>query len=52
MELISKMAKEHKQTIVMVTHDESIAAYANKIVHIHDGQIEKIVEVVNNEENN
>ena len=52
MELIKKMATEHKQTIVMVTHDESIAAYANKIVHIHDGQIEKIVEVVNNEENN
>lgn len=52
MELIKKMAKEHNQTIVMVTHDESIAAYANKIVHIHDGHIEKIVEVENDEKNN
>ncbi len=52
MELIQKMAKEHNQTIVMVTHDESIAAYANKVVHIHDGHIEKIVEVENDEKNN
>lgn len=52
MELIKKIAKEHNQTIVMVTHDESIAAYANKIVHIHDGQIEKIVEVEKDEEIN
>lgn len=52
MELIKKIAKEHNQTIVMVTHDESIASYANKIVHIHDGKIEKIVEVESNEENN
>ena len=52
MEIIQKIAKEHNQTIVMVTHDESIAAYANKIVHIHDGQIEKIVEVVKDEEIN
>lgn len=42
MELITKMAKEHNQTIVMVTHDESIAQYANRIVHIHDGNIERI----------
>ena len=52
MEIIQKIAKEHNQTIVMVTHDESIAAYANKIVHIHDGQIEKIVEVVKDEKIN
>lgn len=52
MELIKKIATEHNQTIVMVTHDESIAAYANKVVHIHDGKIEKIVEVVEDEKNN
>ena len=52
MELIQKMAKEHNQTIVMVTHDESIATYADKIVHIHDGHIEKIVEVKKDEKNN
>lgn len=52
MELITKMAKENHQTIVMVTHDESIAQYANKIVHIHDGHIQKIVGGEKNEENN
>lgn len=51
-ELIRKMAKEHNQTIVMVTHDESMATYANKVVHIHDGHIEKIVEVENYEKTN
>ncbi len=49
MEIIQRIAKEHNQTIVMVTHDESLATYANKIVHIHDGHIEKIVEVKNDE---
>lgn len=45
MEIIKKMAIERKQTIVMVTHDVNMAKYANKVVHIHDGHIEKIVEV-------
>lgn len=45
MEIIKKMATERKQTIVMVTHDVNMAKYANKVVHIHDGHIEKIVEV-------
>lgn len=52
MELIKQMSKENNQTIVMVTHDESIAQYANKIVHIHDGHIEKIVEVKEDEKIN
>ncbi len=52
MEIIKKIATERKQTIVMVTHDVNMAKYANKIVHIHDGHIEKIVEVNENEKNN
>lgn len=52
MEIIKKIATEKKQTIVMVTHDVNMAKYANKIVHIHDGHIEKIVEVNENEKNN
>ncbi len=52
MEIIKKMATEKKQTIVMVTHDVNMAKYANKIVHIHDGHIEKIVEVNENEKDN
>ena len=52
MEIIKKIAKEHNQTIVMVTHDINMSKYANKIVHIHDGHIEKIVEVNGDEKNN
>ena len=52
MEIIKNIAKENNQTIVMVTHDINMAKYANKIVHIHDGHIEKIVEGNENEENN
>lgn len=52
MEIIKKIATERKQTIVMVTHDVNMARYANKVVHIHDGHIEKIVEVNENEKNN
>ena len=51
MELIKKISVEHHQTIVMVTHDESVAQYASKIIYIHDGQIEKIVEGENNDTN-
>ena len=42
MELIKEMAAKHNQTIVMVTHDVSLAAYADKIIHIKDGVIESI----------
>lgn len=52
MEIIKNISKEYNQTIVMVTHDVNMAKYANKIVHIHDGHIEKIVEVNVDEENN
>ena len=52
MEIIKNIAKENNQTIVMVTHDINMAKYANKIVHNHDGHIEKIVEGNENEENN
>jgi len=39
MGIIKKMAQENNQTIVMVTHDKSMAKYANKIIEIHDGNI-------------
>jgi len=42
MELITGMAREHNQTLVIVTHDLEIAQYADRIVHILDGNIEKI----------
>lgn len=42
MELIKQMARDNNQTIVMVTHDRSLAAYADKIIHILDGRIQSI----------
>ncbi|MFC4804515.1 ABC transporter ATP-binding protein [Filifactor villosus] len=39
MDLIVSMVKEKGQTLIIVTHDTSIAAYADKIVTIRDGKI-------------
>jgi putative ABC transport system ATP-binding protein len=33
------MAKELTQTLILVTHDRSIADYADKVVTIRDGNI-------------
>jgi len=44
MAIIVNMARKHNQTLIIVTHDPSIAAYANRIVHILDGNIESIEE--------
>ncbi|MBP5749365.1 MAG: ABC transporter ATP-binding protein [Firmicutes bacterium] len=39
MDLISKQVKANNQTLILVTHDRSIADYADKIVTIQDGNI-------------
>jgi len=44
MDLITSMARENKQTLVIVTHDVEIAPYGHRIFYIRDGSIEKIVE--------
>ncbi len=41
MNLIIGMAEEHNQTLVIVTHDLEIAGYANRIIHIKDGNVER-----------
>ena len=33
------MLKELKKTIIMVTHDEKIAKYSDRIIYLKDGQI-------------
>ncbi|MDI9610832.1 MAG: ABC transporter ATP-binding protein [Archaeoglobales archaeon] len=40
MDLIKKMNKEHGVTVILVTHDLSLADYADRIVKIRDGRIE------------
>lgn len=42
MDLIKGIARDNKQTIVMVTHDRRLANYADKIIHILDGHIQNI----------
>jgi putative ABC transport system ATP-binding protein len=41
MDLITGLAKKNNQTLIIVTHDINIAKYANKVIHILDGNIEK-----------
>lgn len=50
MDLIKQMAKENNLTIVMVTHDRTLAEYADRIIHILDGKIEGIETVEKTEE--
>ena len=42
MELMQKVVREQKQTLVMVTHDNYLAGFADRIFHIIDGKIVKI----------
>lgn len=42
MELIVKMAREHNQTIILVSHDPEIASFADRIIYLMDGDIERI----------
>ena len=37
--LMQRLVKEEKQTLVMVTHDNGIASYADKRIRISDGKI-------------
>lgn len=47
MNLIKSMARKNKQTLVMVTHDRSLTAYADKIINVLDGHIQS-VEIIEN----
>lgn len=42
MEMMVSMARENHQTLVIVTHDVEIAAYADRIYHIIDGEISSV----------
>jgi putative ABC transport system ATP-binding protein len=39
MEILAKLHREQKKTIVVVTHDPNIAHYSHNIIHIQDGKI-------------
>ncbi|MEF9940888.1 MAG: ABC transporter ATP-binding protein [Lachnospiraceae bacterium] len=42
MTLMQKIVREQHKTLVMVTHDDHLATYADRIFHIIDGEIVKI----------
>ena len=42
MDLMRKVVNEQHQTLVMVTHDQHLASFADRIFHIKDGKIIQI----------
>lgn len=44
MDLITSLNREHNMTVVMVTHETDIAAYAHRIIRFVDGRIESDVQ--------
>ncbi|MCR5654959.1 MAG: ABC transporter ATP-binding protein [Lachnospiraceae bacterium] len=44
MRLMQTLVRKKKQTLIMVTHDNHLAEYADRVFHIKDGKIIKIEE--------
>lgn len=44
LQLMRKIVREQNQTLVMVTHDNNLASYADRIIRIMDGKIVEIEE--------
>lgn len=42
MELLTKLNRERGITIVMITHEPDMAAYAQRVVHFRDGLVERV----------
>jgi putative ABC transport system ATP-binding protein len=42
-EIMALFARLHQagNTIVLVTHEADVAAFANRVIHVRDGQVEK-----------
>ena len=45
MDLLDRLNDEHGISIIMVTHEEHVAAYAKRIIHVMDGLIESDVTI-------
>lgn len=50
MKLMQDVVKKQKKTLVMVTHDNHLASYADRVFHIIDGEIVRIEEKNQSEE--
>ena len=42
--LMKKISEENDKTIIVVTHDQSLTDYADRVIRIHDGQIINVSE--------
>ena len=42
MELLRDLSSEHGTTMIVVTHDERVYKYADRIAHMEDGKIGKV----------
>jgi len=49
LDLITGLVKKNNQTLIMVTHDEETTKYADKVVYLSDGKIDRIEEKKSNE---
>jgi len=50
MDLITGMAEEHKQTLIIVTHDIEISKYADTVIHIKDGNVDDVKKTIRQKE--
>ena len=39
MNMLKVISEKYSQTLIVVTHDESIAQLADRVIHIRDGKI-------------
>ena len=39
MRLISELNRSRRQTVIVITHDPTVAAYAGRAVHMRDGRL-------------
>lgn len=43
MELLQRLNRENGITVIMVTHEQEMAAYASRVIHFRDGLVEEAV---------
>jgi putative ABC transport system ATP-binding protein len=42
LEILLELRRRHGTTLVLVTHDPAVASYADRLVHLRDGRVERV----------